>query len=768
MMWRNAQGGGILSGALRDDDASYLRDTPRKHRARVSAVMAAAKAYETGLSPLWGPIGDPLRQIWVFALWPRFPDGAFVENANYCSLRAAQAPEWWVRCCGNNSSDHGGGGDNDTDDGDNASPISRDDTPLAHGLSQLARLMYACPRDGASESFVLGGSVSKSGSPPSSLGPSLSFNSREGGHEGMGNVQRGVEKRAPWLELKAAANKGAARFFRHLTRHATPNKKMSFRNAANGYNLAPTSTPSSPVTASAQLPVSVMPEYVDLCATLDTIFSQEMVGGEAGARWQQQQQQQRAEGEQEGPSGESMAGPRLVLSADFGSLTSLLSLRMCEYASDTGMAGVACLWASFVEEVAWHWENKLPLPRVGMRVTGTNLDSASSDKIAMWVQDGVGDDIDMHVLMATVNTLILQHRSVEVRREEEGEEGSNAAAFVSSPAPLSAASAAKVAFNLAGADKSWSRSPKEMRADLISVGVLPRKLSGLEKGELHSAWEDVFCDDGDGTIGRSSELGDGILSALRNMPMRRVLAELIGPALRAASSVLRYADSDAAAKIALDASAIPSLAAQMRDMDASVLAFHGACHGDTSRHNKTLEEALVSGAFGLLHDACGEIALTERMLSFATSLSRTLDNDATLVEALVHAEFPRDSQGNVDSRTTRADGSVLVIGEESRNAVRSALAMIRHGGAVVRLPGGERASGGSASDEEVEYPDEDEQGLPDPDIKEYVIRCVARFNGGEAAGRDRNSTAHRLYAMVERKAAHLRLACAVSQNEGVF
>ena len=80
--------------------------------------------------------------------------------------------------------------------------------------------------------------------------------------------------------------------------------------------------------------------------------------------------------------------------------------------------------------------------------------------------------------------------------------------------------------------------------------------------------------------------------------------------------------------------------------------------------------------------------------------------------------------------------------------------------------GDEVLGGGRSSDEEVVYPDEDEQGLPDPDIKEYIIRCIASFAGDSA--RSRNSTAHRLYAMVERKAAHLRLACAVSENEGVF
>ena len=73
-------------------------------------------------------------------------------------------------------------------------------------------------------------------------------------------------------------------------------------------------------------------------------------------------------------------------------------------------------------------------------------------------------------------------------------------------------------------------------------------------------------------------------------------------------------------------------------------------------------------------------------------------------------------------------------------------------------------SGESSSEDEVEYPDEDEQGLPEPDIKEYILRCVVRCSGDN--GPPRKSTVHRLYAMVERKAAHLRLACAVSESEG--
>ena len=58
--------------------------------------------------------------------------------------------------------------------------------------------------------------------------------------------------------------------------------------------------------------------------------------------------------------------------------------------------------------------------------------------------------------------------------------------------------------------------------------------------------------------------------------------------------------------------------------------------------------------------------------------------------------------------------------------------------------------------------DEDEQGLPEPDIKEYILDVLFGVLVTTAASK---STVHRLYAMVERKAAHLRLACAVSESE---
>ena len=262
-----------------------------------------------------------------------------------------------------------------------------------------------------------------------------------------------------------------------------------------------------------------------------------------------------------------------------------------------------------------------------------------------------------------------------------------------------------VANRLVGAGKSLPRSAEDIRTELTSAGVLPREVSGLDEDELKSVWEGIFQAGAGSKITDESELVENIINSLCTMPLRRVLIEQIAPAMRASSTVLRYADSDAAVNIALDQQAIPALIAQRNDIDASIYAVEDAC----SSREKSLEEALVSHAFERLQEACDEIALTERVLSFATSLSCKLDNDTSLVEALVRAEFPRDGQGNIDSRTTRADGSVLVIGEESRNAVRSALAMIRHGGIAVRPlaarmgQGGDAHSGESSSEDEVEY-----------------------------------------------------------------
>ena len=95
-------------------------------------------------------------------------------------------------------------------------------------------------------------------------------------------------------------------------------------------------------------------------------FSAEKTKVDSGAR---KQLEEGDKAERTSESGEPMAVPRLVVPIDFGSLTSLLSVRMCEYASDAGIVGVACLWASFVEEIAWHWENKVPLPRVKAQTT---------------------------------------------------------------------------------------------------------------------------------------------------------------------------------------------------------------------------------------------------------------------------------------------------------------------------------------------------------------------------------------------------------------
>ena len=47
---------------------------------------------------VFGPCCDPIAQLWIFASWPRFPEGAFVENHDYTSLNSDQAPEWYVRC----------------------------------------------------------------------------------------------------------------------------------------------------------------------------------------------------------------------------------------------------------------------------------------------------------------------------------------------------------------------------------------------------------------------------------------------------------------------------------------------------------------------------------------------------------------------------------------------------------------------------------------------------------------------------------------------
>ena len=43
---------------------------------------------------VFGPCCDPIAQLWIFASWPRFPEGAFVENhdSHYNSTLPRHSP----------------------------------------------------------------------------------------------------------------------------------------------------------------------------------------------------------------------------------------------------------------------------------------------------------------------------------------------------------------------------------------------------------------------------------------------------------------------------------------------------------------------------------------------------------------------------------------------------------------------------------------------------------------------------------------------------
>ena len=698
-LWRKSRHhGGIL---LKDLGIETKSRIPSPRRDKMEKRFAAAKVYKKCVPPTWGPISDPLQQIWVFALWPRFPDGAFIENDNYTSLRATQAPEWWVRCSGNNSVENWRGKDGE-------GPISKDDTPLAHSVLLLARLTHDCPADRSSNYIILASRQSESQS-----------------SQRNSDTYSDTATIDPWVGVKATARRGAARFFQRLHHHASPIKQSNLHKES----------------------LSLMPEYFDVCTSLRAIFGEENIEYKIGLN------QDLADKSNCTSEGDYSSATSLTTQQDFGSLTSILGLHMCEYADVAGMSGVSCLWGCFVEELAWYWDNNVLIPRVRIKIP-TRL---VAQRLSLWMEKTESPDLNsIEYSIAILNALIRQIQSFE------------ASADVGSRSEESAPTVNAM-------DESMCPSPNQMKSELILCGISPRKLEGLHESELKSIWEQrrigstVSVPSPATSMDRS--VGNSILDLLRKMPMKRVLAEQIGPALRASSIALRFADSDAAANIAIDPDSIPSLSTQLQAMDRCISKFEEKNGVELMSTRQDNELALI------LNDACDEIARTELMLSFATSLSRKLDNDCRLLESLLSAEFPADSAGNVDSQTTRADGSVLVIGEKSRNAVRGALAMMRHGGSLPqKYSAGDDNSHGEdvASDDEydsseVEYPDEDEQGLPDPDVKEYIIRCTAHHSrGGESTTRYGNSTVHRLYAMVEPRNNHIRLACAISEREALY
>ena len=68
------------------------------NRSVQSAQAAAVRTLTGGHDvAVWGPFDDPVRSFCIFSIWPRFPEGAFVENEGFSSLNAEQCPQWWLR-----------------------------------------------------------------------------------------------------------------------------------------------------------------------------------------------------------------------------------------------------------------------------------------------------------------------------------------------------------------------------------------------------------------------------------------------------------------------------------------------------------------------------------------------------------------------------------------------------------------------------------------------------------------------------------------------
>ena len=77
--------------------------TMSSHLDGYTGAFGSGNAGETSLRSWWrlpgewGPLDDPISAITIYAAWPRFPAGAFVDDETYTDLIASQAPEWFVR-----------------------------------------------------------------------------------------------------------------------------------------------------------------------------------------------------------------------------------------------------------------------------------------------------------------------------------------------------------------------------------------------------------------------------------------------------------------------------------------------------------------------------------------------------------------------------------------------------------------------------------------------------------------------------------------------
>lgn len=418
----------------------------------------------------------------------------------------------------------------------------------------------------------------------------------------------------------------------------------------------------------------------------------------------------------------------------FGSLLSVASMRMadCGYEQKYGIRGVATLWAGFLRRLRYHWDTRTVIPRMAVL-------TSSPHRVA------IDETCEINQLLHALQQRI---RSSTTVGEEDAHripsmllsasKGDSDAASLISPSVdrLGEIGSTDIDLDVASlSPDSGASSDGDSCADLDDFEDCIA-IDAVESTNASASAAAAAANPSKTVVGPRENFShlsaEEILGRLDSMPTQRVLWQMVSCALFSCHSILEFADSTAAE--AARHGYLSTLTELLRDLAQSIEAthFHLQLHfdGDDAQGDNLNDDQL--------HRCLRELSDVERQLSFATSLMTKLDSNTTLVDSLIRAANPHTNT-DMDTTLIRSDGSVLVQGEDTRDAIR-------------RLISG--------------APHDQKPPLPPPHRKEYILRLVSRLDpkpstSGSASAQAQTdvhpalhrSRVHRLYAFVNSEEA---------------
>jgi hypothetical protein len=712
---------------------------------------------------VWGPCCDPVAQLWIFATWPKFPEGAFVESEEYSSLNSDQAPEWYVRC---HPSKHIAPleeeeEEEEEEEGDKAENEQRkgmygEQNNNAHNSMYVPwTALLSCTLSAWKETTAVSmeeDTASSTGIGDGGTNTPWTYmqweecqehenfvtaertwgSGSDGGSDGSGSDGSGSGSG----DRRIAENvRGRMRVWMHSEQER---EQQSRHSDSSDRRRRRQRTKRSEIIASAE----------ELSILLEQIFTP---------------LDQTITNQDSHDSHDSHDNQHYT-----ATLSSYLSLQLATLCRDHhGVSSLSALWCGFVEEVSWRCHHGIPLPRM------RTADDTSSNTNIKSVDPHSAKHMTLDTLLTTIQHLLQQPQESQQRNASNNP----------SPSPPQQEI-------ITTTTTTTTTTVATMRAYLLEVADYTKEsFHGMEKSVL----ENMYLQCSKSALCKSvvQTQVEWCLDVLRE---HTTLQSLLHTTMMGVLSLTPYVFQKMVPKTVwlksdtlrqrhgIMARTIRTITTKERKATETNTS-KTITSGEVNRRNMvsllhavSMCERTVSYCCSLVHKFNGYGSLTDALLKAeygaieddATDIDTEETSQETSQENSRHEEDGGDNFENDDERRkrweqnkVRNDGAIFLKDENSRVCARHAMSIVK---CTVRSSAPATAQ------------------LNVPDVKEYIVRCVAssptaptlsvtEMNAPNERKRTENldvpyfSTCHRMYVMLETKTRHIRFACALSESE---